>query len=126
MKAGIFIDISAMCPMNFLAPYIQDINTTSNKAMTKTALAVLLSISWKSKYPESKHIGNPKRNATKQETTITATRLFLNCGNSSIMDATKASHPPHMEEMAKTVNMKKNMKLKKGPGFMTVTASGYT
>ena len=38
----------------------------------------------------------------------------------------KASHEPQIDDMASRFNMKKNMNENNGPGFIAVTASGYT
>ena len=84
----------------------------------------LLSINANSKLPDSKQIGNPSKKATKQENIITVTRFLRSLGNSSVMEAMRTSQPQLLDEIPKRINIKKNIKLKNGPGFMTLTASG--
>ena len=97
---------------------------SSTKAMRRIALEDRSSMSWNSRKPESKQIGSPAKKATKQEIIITLIRLLRSLGNSSMMDAMKASHEPQTDEMARRISMKKNMNENRGETSMTVTASG--
>ena len=57
---------------------------------------------------------------------MTLTRCLRSLGNSSMIEAMKASQDPQTDEMASRMSMKKKRKEKNGGASILVTASGYT
>ena len=90
------------------------------------AFEARLSINVNSKNPESKQMANPKRNMIKHPHMVTIVRCFRIPGKASKNTDIQHSKLPHTDDMARRINMKKNMKENRGATSISATPSGYT
>ena len=71
-------------------------------------------------------MANPKKNIIVHPRIVTIVRCVLMEGNASKKTDMQHSKLPQTDEMARRINIKKNMKEKRGATSISATPSGYT
>ena len=71
-------------------------------------------------------MANPKKNIIVHPRIVTIVRCFLMEGKASKKTDMQHSKLPQTDDMARRINIKKNMKEKRGATSISATPSGYT